>query len=205
MTITIGLTGGIACGKSTVSTFLRQQGIPVVDADLVARQVVEPGTIGLEQIRETFGWQYIAPDGTLNRALLGKKVFGDADALAQLNQITKPLILAEVKRQLQITAPIIVLDAALLLEDADYRQLADVIWVVTVAPALQLERLMARNHYSKQQAMARIAAQMSDAERLRWADAVIDNNGSIEQTWQQTARLLRSMTEQEVKEKGREL
>lgn len=73
MALVIGLTGGIACGKSTVSAYLRQKGISVIDADLVAREVVEPGTMGLQQIKEVFGWQYICPDGTLNRQLLGKK------------------------------------------------------------------------------------------------------------------------------------
>lgn len=186
----IGLTGGIACGKSTVSTYLREKEIPVIDADLVARQVVEPGTAGLEQIKRVFGWQYICPDGSLNRALLGKKVFTDPAALTKLNQIMGPLITAELKKQLQMEAPVIVLDAPLLLEDEKYRKLVDLVWVVTLAPELQLERLMGRNHLSEQQAKARIQAQMSDQERLQYADGVIDNNGTVEQTWQQVNRLL---------------
>lgn len=190
MATVIGLTGGIACGKSTVSDYLRQKGIPVVDADVVARQVVEPGTVGLQQIKETFGWQYIGPDGTLNRAMLGKKVFGDADALQKLNHITGPLIAAELERQLCVDAPFVVLDAPLLLEEERYRRLADIVWVVTVPADIQLERLIARNHYSRRQAQERIAAQMTEQERLQYADAVIDNSGTREQTWQQIDLLL---------------
>ncbi len=149
----IGLTGGIACGKSTVSQYLRERGLPIVDADIVARQVVTPGSKGLAQIKEIFGWQYILPDGTLNRE------------------------------------PWVVLDAALLLEEEAYRQLADVVWVVTVREEIQLGRLIARNHYSIQQAKARIAAQMGEEERLQYADAVIDNNGTMEETWRQVEQL----------------
>lgn len=189
-TMIIGLTGGIACGKSTVSTYLRQKGIPVVDADVVARQVVEPGSVGLQQIVECFGRQYLHPDGTLNRAMLGERVFSEPDARKQLNQITGPLILAELKQQLQVQAPVIVLDAALLLEEDAYRQLVDVVWVVHVTPEVQLERLMARNHFTLQQAEARIASQMPESQRLLLADAVIDNNGSTADTYEQVDALL---------------
>ncbi len=194
MTTVIGLTGGIACGKSTVSQYLRQKGISVVDADLVARQVVAPGTVGLRQIKDTFGWQYIMPDGSLNRTLLGKKVFADKNALAQLNAIIGPLIAAELERQLKEAGSFVVLDAALLLEEERYRSLVDVVWVVTVEPEEQLRRLLARNHYSRQQALDRIAAQMSNEQRLQYADAVIDNNGTREQTWQQVEQLLSRFT-----------
>lgn len=194
MTTVIGLTGGIACGKSTVSQYLRQKGISVVDADLVARQVVAPGTVGLRQIKDTFGWQYIMPDGSLNRTLLGKKVFADKNALAQLNAIIGPLIAAELERQLKEAGSFVVLDAALLLEEERYRSLVDLVWVVTVEPEEQLRRLLARNHYSRQQALDRIAAQMSNEQRLQYADAVIDNNGTKEQTWQQVEQLLSKFT-----------
>lgn len=194
MTTVIGLTGGIACGKSTVSQYLRQKGISVVDADLVARQVVAPGTVGLRQIKDTFGWQYIMPDGSLNRTLLAKKVFADKNALAQLNAIIGPLIAAELERQLKEAGSFVVLDAALLLEEERYRSLVDVVWVVMVEPEEQLRRLLARNHYSRQQALDRIAAQMSNEQRLQYADAVIDNNGTREQTWQQVEQLLSRFT-----------
>lgn len=190
MALVIGLTGGIACGKSTVSAYLRQKGISVIDADLVAREVVELGTMGLQQIKEVFGWQYICPDGTLNRQLLGKKVFADPEALQQLNAIMKPLILEQLQLQIEGTQDVVVLDAPLLLEDEQYHQLADIVWVVTAAPAVQLERLMQRNGYSRQQAQERIDAQMTEQQRLAYADGVIQNNGSILQMQQQVDGLL---------------
>lgn len=190
MALVIGLTGGIACGKSTVSAYLRQKGISVIDADLVAREVVEPGTMGLQQIKEVFGWQYICPDGTLNRQLLGKKVFADPEALQQLNAIMKPLILEQLQLQIEDAQDVVVLDAPLLLEDEQYHQLADIVWVVTAAPAVQLERLMQRNGYSRQQAQERIDAQMTEQQRLAYADGVIQNNGSILQIQQQVDGLL---------------
>lgn len=190
MALVIGLTGGIACGKSTVSAYLRQKGVSVIDADLVAREVVKPGTMGLQQIKEVFGWQYICPDGTLNRQLLGKKVFADPEALQQLNAIMKPLILEQLQLQIEDAQDVVVLDAPLLLEDEQYHQLADIVWVVTAAPAVQLERLMQRNGYSRQQAQERIDAQMTEQQRLAYADGVIQNNGSILQMLQQVDGLL---------------
>ncbi|MBQ3510042.1 MAG: dephospho-CoA kinase [Peptococcaceae bacterium] len=185
----IGLTGGIACGKSTVSAYLREKGIAVIDADKVARQVVEPGSPGLVQIRDTFGMQYLQPDGSLNRELLGRKVFAEPEALKKLNSITGPLILDELKKQLAVAESVIVLDAALLLEDEAYHQLVDQVWVVTAGDN-QLERLIARNGYSFRQAKNRIASQMTDEQRLRFADAVIDNSGTLENTHRQIDELL---------------
>ena len=185
----IGLTGGIACGKSTVSAYLREKGIAVIDADKVARQVVEPGSPGLVQIRDTFGMQYLQPDGSLNRELLGRKVFAEPEALKKLNSITGPLILDELKKQLAVAESVIVLDAALLLEDEAYHQLVDQVWVVTAGDN-QLERLIARNGYSFRQAKSRIASQMTDEQRLRFADAVIDNSGTLENTHRQIDELL---------------
>lgn len=185
----IGLTGGIACGKSTVSAYLREKGIAVIDADKVARQVVEPGSPGLVQIRDTFGMQYLQPDGSLNRELLGRKVFAEPEALKKLNSITGPLILDELKKQLAVAESVIVLDAALLLEDEAYHQLVDQVWVVTAGDN-QLERLIARNGYSFRQAKNRIASQMTDEQRLRYADAVIDNSGTLENTHRQINELL---------------
>ena len=188
----IGLTGGIACGKSMISAYLAQKGIPVIDGDLVARQIVEPGTKGLAQIVDTFGAEYLHADGTLNRAMLGSRVFADKEALQQLNAITKPLLLEAFKTQINALQahPMIVLDVALLLEDHDYKELADQVWVVTVAPAQQLARLMKRNNYTAEEAQNRINAQMSNEERIQYADVVIDNNGTMSETIAQVDRLL---------------
>ena len=189
----IGLTGGIACGKSTVSSYIRKKGFPVIDADQIARKVVEPGSVGLAQIRETFGTIYIRPDGALNREMLGKKVFAEPEALKKLNSITGPLILAELKKELNTSASVIFLDAALLLEDAQYRSLVDEVWVVSLKPETQLERLINRNGYGFRQANNRIASQMSDSERVKQADAVIDNNGTMEETLRQVDALLANL------------
>ena len=188
----IGLTGGIACGKSMISAYLAQKGIPVIDGDLVARQIVEPGTKGLAQIVDTFGAEYLHADGTLNRAMLGSRVFADKEALQQLNAITKPLLLEAFKTQINALQahPMIVLDVALLLEDHDYKELADQVWVVTVSPAQQLARLMKRNSYTAEEAQNRINAQMSNEERIQYADVVIDNNGTMSETIAQVERLL---------------
>ena len=188
----IGLTGGIACGKSMISAYLAQKGIPVIDGDLVARQIVEPGTKGLAQIVDTFGAEYLHADGTLNRAMLGSRVFADKEALQQLNAITKPLLLEAFKTQINALQahPMIVLDVALLLEDHDYKELADQVWVVTVSPGQQLARLMKRNSYTAEEAQNRINAQMSNEERIQYVDAVIDNNGTMSETIAQVERLL---------------
>ena len=188
----IGLTGGIACGKSMISAYLAQKGIPVIDGDLVARQIVEPGTKGLAQIVDTFGAEYLHADGTLNRAMLGSRVFADKEALQQLNAITKPLLLEAFKTQINALQahPMIVLDVALLLEDPDYKELADQVWVVTVSPVQQLARLMKRNNYTAEEAQDRINAQMSNEERIQYADVVIDNNGTMSETIAQVDRLL---------------
>ena len=188
----IGLTGGIACGKSMISAYLAQKGIPVIDGDLVARQIVEPGTKGLAQIVDIFGAEYLHADGTLNRAMLGSRVFADKEALQQLNAITKPLLLEAFKTQINALQahPMIVLDVALLLEDHDYKDLVNQVWVVTVSPAQQLARLMKRNSYTVEEAQNRINAQMSNEERIQYADVVIDNNGTMSETIAQVDRLL---------------
>lgn len=190
--LVIGLTGGIACGKSTISAYLEKKGIPIIDGDIIARQIVAPGSAGLAQIVNTFGSEYLHEDGSLNRAMLGALVFADKEALEQLNAITGPLLLEAFKTQ--ITAlqhhSAIVLDVALLLEDEKYRNLADVIWVVSVTPQKQLERLMARNGYTEAEARNRIASQMTDGERRQYADAVIDNNGTVAETIAQVEQLL---------------
>ena len=188
----IGLTGGIACGKSMISAYLAQKGIPVIDGDLVARQIVEPETKGLAQIVDTFGAEYLHTDGTLNRAMLGSRVFADKEALQQLNAITKPLLLEAFKTQINALQahPMVVLDVALLLEDPDYKDLVNQVWVVTVSSAQQLTRLMKRNNYTVEEAQNRINAQMSNEERIQYADVVIDNNGTMSETIAQVDQLL---------------
>lgn len=193
MTRVIGLTGGIASGKSTVSNLLRQAGMPVVDADQVTRQVQRPGSSALDKLAAAFGNQIIRPDGNLDREQLGRRVFADTAARQELNQIMQPLIreaiwraVATLKKQ---GVPNIVLDVPLLFEQ-HYDEDCDLVVVVTVNPDTELQRLMARNHYSRAVAQARIAAQMPLSEKVTRADVVIDNNADLEQTRRQVAQLV---------------
>lgn len=193
MTRIIGLTGGIASGKSTVSNLLRQAGMPIVDADQITRQVQRPGSTALDKLAAAFGNQIIQPDGNLDRAQLGKRVFADAAARQELNQIMQPLIrdaiwqaVDTLKKQ---NIPNVILDLPLLYEQ-HYDEDCDLVVVVTVSSDTELHRLMARNHYSAAEARARIAAQMPLSEKVARADVVIDNDASLEQTRRQVAQLV---------------
>ncbi|WP_296113810.1 dephospho-CoA kinase [uncultured Limosilactobacillus sp.] len=183
MTKVIGLTGGIATGKSTVSQYLRTKGLKIIDADIVARQVVELGTKGLALIQEAFGKEVINPDGSLNRAQLGKVVFADSQARQKLNQILHPLIFRTILGRLEELkarrCPVVVLDIPLLFETG-WEQRCDLTWVVACSPQQQLTRLMARDHLDQAAAQARIAAQYPLTEKMARADVVLmnDNNQS---------------------------
>lgn len=194
MTKVIGLTGGIASGKSTVSNMLRTIGWPIIDADLIAHQIVEPGSRGLSMIVERFGAEILQPDGSLNRRRLGQLVFNDAHALQDLNAIEHPLIIETIDQQLasfkKQQVPVVVLDVPLLFE-VGLDQECDLVVVVAVDPSTELKRLMERNHYSKAEAQSRIAAQMPLTEKKRRADVVIDNSGTLEQTRAQVALLVK--------------
>ncbi|WP_288658214.1 dephospho-CoA kinase [uncultured Limosilactobacillus sp.] len=196
MTKIIGLTGGIASGKSTVSALLRQAGIPVIDADQVARQVQRPGSVALDKLAAAFGPAIIAPDGSLNRQQLGQRVFDDPAARQELDRIVQPLIkdtiwqaVDNLRRQ---GVANVVLDVPLLFE-AGYDTDCDLVVVVRVSPATELRRLMARNGYSRAAAQARIAAQLPLNVKVAKADVVIDNDGSREETRRQVAQLVEDL------------
>lgn len=196
MTKIIGLTGGIASGKSTVSALLRQAGIPVIDADQVARQVQRPGSVALDKLAAAFGPAIIAPDGSLNRQQLGQRVFDDPAARQELDRIVQPLIkdtiwqaVDNLRRQ---GVANVVLDVPLLFE-AGYDTDCDLVVVVRVSPATGLRRLMARNGYSRAAAQARIAAQLPLSVKVAKADVVIDNDGSREETRRQVAQLVEDL------------
>lgn len=196
MTKIIGLTGGIASGKSTVSALLRQAGIPVIDADQVARQVQRPGSVALDKLAAVFGPAIIAPDGSLNRQQLGQRVFDDPAARQELDRIVQPLIkdtiwqaVDNLRRQ---GVANVVLDVPLLFE-AGYDTDCDLVVVVRVSPATELRRLMARNGYSRAAAQARIAAQLPLSVKVAKADVVIDNDGSREETRRQVAQLVEDL------------
>lgn len=196
MTKIIGLTGGIASGKSTVSALLRQAGIPVIDADQVARQVQRPGSVALDKLAAAFGPAIIAPDGSLNRQQLGQRVFDDPAARQELDRIVQPLIkdtiwqaVDNLRRQ---GVANVVLDVPLLFE-AGYDTDCDLVVVVRVSPATELRRLMARNGYSRAAAQARIATQLPLSVKVAKADVVIDNDGSREETRRQVAQLVEDL------------
>lgn len=180
-----GLTGGIACGKSTVAAIFREHGVGVVDADQVAREIVLPGTDGLREIVATFGEDIVDENGELRRKVLGERVFGDREALAKLNAITHPRIAALGMRRLielqQSAAPYLLYEAAILVEQGAHKNFAGLI-VVRVDPDVQLARLMARDGAGEADARARIRSQLPLEQKVALADWVIDNGGTEAET-----------------------
>ena len=183
----IGLTGGIASGKSTVVSFLQQQHITVIDADLIARELVTIGSQALTEITDTFGSKMLLPDGSLNRAKLGQLIFHDDQARVKLDHIMQPKIRKEIIRQIkfyQNQTKLLVLDMPLLIE-MNYQNLVDQIWLVVVDEEIQQQRLMARNQLTKQEALARINSQLPLAEKRKYADVILNNNQTKEDLFQQ--------------------
>lgn len=185
----IGLTGGIASGKSTIASLLVERGALLVDADQVAREVVLPGEPALEAIASTFGQAVLEADGSLNRKALGEIVFRDKDSLAKLEAITHPAIRSRMQEKIHTYAEqyperLIVADIPLLYE-TQQEHLYDGIMVVYVPAELQKVRLMERNHVSEEEAVRRVSLQMDIEQKRRNADWVIDNSGSIAETKRQ--------------------
>ncbi|KAA9379988.1 dephospho-CoA kinase [Microbispora cellulosiformans] len=191
----VGLTGGIGSGKSEVSRRLAARGAVVVDADKIAREVVEPGTPGLAQIVAAFGEGVLRPDGALDRERLGSIVFADTEKLRILNGIVHPKV-GERSEQLQREAPddaVVVYDVPLLAEN-NLAPLYDVVIVVDTPDDVRLERLLRSRGMSEADARARIAAQASREDRLRIADIVIGNEGSLDQLEAQVDRVWQDLS-----------
>jgi dephospho-CoA kinase len=176
----VGLTGGIGSGKSEVSRRLVAHGAVVIDADAIAREVVEPGAPGLAEVVTAFGPGVLTEDGTLDRPRLGDLVFGDASLLARLNGIVHPLVRARMAELEQAAGPaaIVVFDVPLIAENNTAGSF-DLVVVVDVPPRLQADRLVRHRGMTREQAKARMAAQASRADRLAIASIVIDNSGSL--------------------------
>lgn len=198
MSYLVGLTGGIASGKSVVSNYLKQKGIPIIDADVVAREVVEPGTKGLQKIVDHFGTDYLTSEQTLDRKKLGQLIFSNEAAREQLAVFLDQAIL---DRMQELTAayrtrqePLIVWDMALLIEK-NYQSLVDEVLLVSVAPDIQVERLMARDHISAKEAKQKIASQLPLQEKKRFADLWIDNSGTLDETYRQIDHWLENLKE----------
>ncbi len=180
--LTVGLTGGIGAGKSEVSRLLVECGAVLIDADRIAREVVEPGTPGLAAVVDAFGEDVLAADGSLDRPKLGSIVFADAGRLAVLNSIVHPLVGAR-SRELEKAAAedaVVVHDVPLLTENG-LAPLYDLVIVVDASPATQLERLVDRRGMSEEDARARMAAQATREQRRAIADIVIDNDVPLDE------------------------
>lgn len=190
MTKILGLTGGIAMGKSTISNFLRDKGIPIVDADEIAHAVLEFKAVKVQLVK-AFGTPILNEQKQVDRKQLGKIVFGESKKLGELNQIVQPVIRQEIIRQLKsfTTESVVVLDAPVLFEQG-YETLVDCIMVVSTTPAEQLRRLMERDHLTREDAQKRIDAQMPIEIKQKKADVTIDSSGSIEATQKQVIEWL---------------
>lgn len=181
----IGLTGGIASGKSTVSALLAQRGAVILSADLAGHELYRPGTRVWQQVVDAFGPEVMAADGSIDRKKLGSIVFADQQALKRLNAITHPPIKELMRQRLADLAgqrtEVAVLEAALLIE-AGWTDLADEVWVTVVPPPVAVQRLIEGKGLSREEALARIASQLSNEERTERAGVVINTDYSLQET-----------------------
>ncbi|MBA2470646.1 MAG: dephospho-CoA kinase [Chloroflexia bacterium] len=190
---TLGVTGNIASGKSTVTGMLAELGATVIDSDLVYRELVAPGTPLLRRLASRFGEEIVDDDGSLDRRALGTIVFSDPEALADLDRITHPAVIAEVDRRVAaIPGGVVVLDAVKLIESG-HAERCDAVWVVVTDPEEQVTRLMKRNSLLAEEARRRVTAQPPLEAKLARADLVIDNSGSREETRDQVVRAWRAL------------
>lgn len=193
----IGLTGGIACGKSTVAAMLVARGAALIDADVLAREAVQPGSIGLARIASVFGQDVLEQDGSLNRKKLAAVIFGDEAARKELEGILHPVIRAQMEEKMaehECLTPdkLLVVDIPLLYESGmDELFAAYEIMVVYIPQELQLKRLMERDGLSPDAALQRLAAQLPIEEKRQRADITIDNGGTLEATAQQVDQFMR--------------
>ncbi len=196
--INAGLTGSIAVGKTFVCNVLRELGCHVLDADRTAREVVEPGTDGLRLVVEHFGEGILNPNGELDRKKLGSIVFADKEKLELLNSIIHPLVIDkqdEWLREMEAADPngIAIVDAALMIESGGYRRF-DKLIVVWCQPDLQIARLIERDKLSEDEAKRRIASQMPQDEKKKYADILIDTSGTREETAERTKAVFRKLS-----------
>ncbi|WP_324824144.1 dephospho-CoA kinase [Sinanaerobacter sp. ZZT-01] len=192
----IGLTGGIGSGKSTVSDYLRNKGITVLDADQIAREIVLPGKEALKELLAYFGEEILLENGLLNRKKLGKIVFSDPDKKLKLDQIMHDKIRSQILKKLQDEssqgAPYIILDAPLLLETGMDR-IVDQIWIVEMQDTLRISRVMKRDNLTEEEVKARISQQMSTEEKRKKAHSIIDNSSDLENLYAQVDQLLANL------------
>jgi len=191
----LGLTGGIAAGKSTVAGVFRSKGVNVVDADLIAHKVVAKGSVGAKMIKKEFGAAFFT-DGRLDRQLLATYCFENKERTDKLNSILHPLIIDEIDRQLNEhkNEKLVILDAPLLIE-ANLQTKCDKVMVVICAQNIRISRAIKRSNITKMEAMKRIERQLPDSERRKYADYVINNSGALEKTIAKVEKIYRELTE----------
>ncbi|MBA2277709.1 MAG: dephospho-CoA kinase [Chloroflexia bacterium] len=182
----LGVTGNIATGKSTVVAMLAERGATVIDADRVYHELIVPGQPLLDRIRERFGAGVIDADGALNRTALGAIVFNDAAALADLDRLTHPAVIAAIDERVAALRGIVVIDAVKLIESG-HAEHCDQVWLVVAGPDQQAARLMARSGLTRADAERRVGAQPPLGPKLARADVVIDNSGTLDATQVQVA------------------
>ncbi len=184
----IGLTGGVGCGKSTVSRYLSSLGIPIVDGDRIARAATEPGSAVLSEIGRVFGKAMLFPDGRLDREKMAALVFSDEEKRQALNGIIHPFVWQKAAAEMLAAEAAghrrIVLDMPLLIE-IGWHLRVNAVWVVAVPKEMQILRVCQRDGVTREQAMARIRNQMPTERKIGYADVVIDNSGPIEETYRQ--------------------
>ena len=180
MNMVVGITGGIGCGKSSVTDLLKKLNVDIVDADIIARKIVEPGKFALKKIVEYFGTEILLPDGNLDRAQLRVKIFSEKEKKDWLEELLHPLIKDEIRAQIKLAnSKYVVLSSALLLETRQ-KDLVDIVVVVDIPETLQIERTTLRDGNSSELVKKIIDSQLKRDERLSRADIVIDNSGSLD-------------------------
>jgi len=183
--LVVGLTGGMASGKSVASKTLRDLGLPIIDADLIAREIVRPNEAGYRDIVDHFGKGILNPDQTINRRRLAKIIFRNSGEREKLNSILHPKISKDIKKRIKDFKEkgerMVIVDAALLIEAGEL-SLVDKLIVVTVSPKIQVRRLAQRDHLTEKEARERIATQMPLSEKMKLADYVVNNSGPVRKT-----------------------
>jgi len=194
----IGLTGGIGSGKSTVAKIFSKLGADVIDADEIAREIVEPGKITWKRLLSEFGKEMLNDDETLNRSLLAKVVFEDKTKRARLNSIMHPRIQEEIisridKYRSANEARVVIIEAALLVERKGLLKLLDKLIVVSVDGKSRISRIKKRDNLSSEEILSRVRSQISDDQKIKLADFIVDNTGSIERTELQVKKIWKTI------------
>ncbi|MFI5322197.1 MAG: dephospho-CoA kinase [Thermodesulfobacteriota bacterium] len=189
----IGLTGNIASGKSSVAAMFEGLGARIIDADEIARLVVEPGKPAWNEIIDRFGKDILEPGGTIDRKKLGEIIFNDQEKRMTLNEITHPRIIGKIREVVnegrKENIPVVIIEAALIVEKGGLRDLIDGLIVVTADEETQIGRLIREKGYSRKEAVSRLSAQMPAREKVKFADYIIDNSGPLETTRKQVLDL----------------